>query len=327
MSSASSATAPSHQTARPLVSIVITNYNYGRYLRDRDRQRARADLSECRSDRRRRRLDRRLARNNRIVRHSASCRCSSANGGHGSALNAGFAASRGEIVMFLDADDELLPDAAAQVVEAWRPSVAKAQFQLEMIDDRGNSIGTRVPPFNGFVPNGDIRDRIERFGEYPSSPSSGNAYARAALNRLMPLDEATWFAAAEKPLVFLTPFFGDVVSICAPLGRYRIHPRQRLAPQGPPSRSAASAPERGVLRAGDDLRGRKVQRDRARSAGARFNFAADQAADGVVAARSEDSSDRRRHARSIAAEGIKSVDPRARSELSESGPRRSRGSP
>ena len=32
-----------------------------------------------------------------------------ANGGHGSALNAGFDASRGEIVMFLDADDELLP--------------------------------------------------------------------------------------------------------------------------------------------------------------------------------------------------------------------------
>ena len=106
------------------------------------------------------------------------------------------------------------------------PNVAKAQFQLEMIDDRGNPIGARVPPFNGFIPNGDIRDRIARFGEYPSSPSSGNAYARAALTKLMPLDATTWFAAAEKPLVFLTPgapFFGDVVSICAPLGRYRIH--------------------------------------------------------------------------------------------------------
>ena len=33
MSSASSATAQSQQTERPLVSIVITNYNYGRYLR------------------------------------------------------------------------------------------------------------------------------------------------------------------------------------------------------------------------------------------------------------------------------------------------------
>ncbi len=40
-----------------------------------------------------------------------------ANGGHGSALNAGFAASRGEIVMFLDADDELIPEAVAQVVK------------------------------------------------------------------------------------------------------------------------------------------------------------------------------------------------------------------
>src|ERR1700722_5704461 len=32
MSSASSATAPSQQAGRPLVSIVVTNYNYGRYL-------------------------------------------------------------------------------------------------------------------------------------------------------------------------------------------------------------------------------------------------------------------------------------------------------
>jgi glycosyltransferase involved in cell wall biosynthesis len=223
MNSLSSATAQSQPTVLPLVSIVITNYNYGRYLR------AAIDsaLAQTYPNVEVIAVDDGSSDGSRGIIESYGTRIApilKPNAGHGSALNAGFVASRGEIMMFLDADDELLPQAAEQVVRAWRPSVAKAQFQLEMIDDRGNPIGARVPPFTGFIPNGDISGRIERFGEYPSSPSSGNAYARAALNRLMPLDEATWLAAAEKPLVFLTPFFGDVVSICVPLGRYRIHP-------------------------------------------------------------------------------------------------------
>ena len=61
------------------------------------------------------------------------------NGGQGSAFNAGFAASRGEIVIFLDADDELLPEAIDQVVKAWRQGVTKVQFQLELIDERGTA--------------------------------------------------------------------------------------------------------------------------------------------------------------------------------------------
>ena len=284
MSSASSATAPAPSSNRTAAG---QHRNHQLQLRPlfarRDRQRARADLSAGRSDRGRRRLDRRLARNNRIVRRRASSPMIKANGGHGSALNAGFAASRGEIVMFLDADDELLADAAEQVVKAWRPGVAKAQFQLEMVDDRGKPLGARVPPFNGFIPNGDIRDRIVRFGEYPSSPSSGNAYARAALKRLMPLDEAIWFAAAEKPLVFLTPFFGDVVSICAPLGRYRIHADNDSRLKG---RHLEALHRRlsAVYFVPETICARRgVQRDRAGSARAGFNFAPNQAADGFDA--------------------------------------------
>ena len=222
MSSPSAATAPSTQLARTLVSIVVTNYNYGRYLRSS--------------------IDSALAQtwphievivvddgstdDSREIIESYGTRIAPVlkpNGGHGSAVNAGFAASRGEIVMFLDADDELLPNVVDQVVKAWRPGVAKIQFQLELIDERGHPLGTRVPSFDGFVPNGNVRDRIVRFGECPSAPSSGNAYARTALSRLMPLDESIWIQAAEKSLVFLTPFFGEVVSLRAPLGRYRIH--------------------------------------------------------------------------------------------------------
>jgi glycosyltransferase involved in cell wall biosynthesis len=40
------------------------------------------------------------------------------NAGHGAAFNSGFAASRGEIVLFLDADDHLYPHAVERVLAA-----------------------------------------------------------------------------------------------------------------------------------------------------------------------------------------------------------------
>lgn len=222
MSGGDMATAPSRDARRRLVSVVINNYNYGRYLR------AAIDSSLAQSypqvevvvvddgstDDSREVIE---SYGNRIIPLIKS------NGGQGSAFNAGFAASQGEIVIFLDADDELLDDAVDRVVKAWRPGVAKVQFQLELVDDGGKSLGMLVPQFNGFIPNGDIRDRIVRFGEYPTPPSSGSAYSRAVLKQLMPLDEAIWLLAADRPLFFLTPFFGDLVSLCTPLGRYRIH--------------------------------------------------------------------------------------------------------
>ncbi|HXN12862.1 MAG TPA: glycosyltransferase family 2 protein [Candidatus Acidoferrales bacterium] len=222
MSSSSTAAAASTQSGRALVSIVIPNYNYGQYLRCA----IDSALAQTYSPVEVIVVDDGSTDDSREVIESYGERIApiiKANGGHGSALNAGYAASRGEIVIFLDADDELMPAAVDHVVKAWRPGVAKAQFQLEMVDESGKPLGERVPAFDNFLPNGDIRDRIQRFGEYPSSPSSGNAYSRAALERLMPMDEALWPAGSEKSLVFLTPFFGDVVSIREPLGRYRIH--------------------------------------------------------------------------------------------------------
>ena len=223
MSSSSTAQASSSQSVKPLVSIVIDNYNYGRYLR------AAIDsaLAQTYSQIEVVVVDDGSTDDSREVIESYGSRILpvvKSNGGQGSAINAGFAASRGEIVMFLDADDEFLSDAVDEVIKVWRPGVAKAQFQLELIDDSGHLLGRRVPHFEGFVPNGDIRDRIVRFGEYPTGPLSGAAYPRTVLRQLLPLDETIWSIAADHPLNFLAPFFGDVVSLRASHGRYRIHP-------------------------------------------------------------------------------------------------------
>src|SRR5208283_183812 len=133
MSPASSAPAPSPtmQSERPLVSIVVTNYNYARYLRAAiDSALAQTYphvevivVDDGSTDESREVIESYEKRVLPVIK---------ANGGHGSAVNAGFVVSRGEIVIFLDADDELLPEAVDQVVKVWYPGVAKAQFQLEM---------------------------------------------------------------------------------------------------------------------------------------------------------------------------------------------------
>src|SRR5690349_20031465 len=100
---------------RPLVSIVVLNYNYARFIPRSVGSVLRQTYEPIEV----------------IVVHDASTDGSvevirafgsrvapvlkTTNGGHGAAFNSGFASCRGEIVMFLDADDYLYPDAARKV--------------------------------------------------------------------------------------------------------------------------------------------------------------------------------------------------------------------
>jgi glycosyltransferase involved in cell wall biosynthesis len=145
------------------------------------------------------------------------------NGGQGSALNAGFAASRGVVVVFLDSDDMLLPDCLSEVEKAWRPDLSKIHFNLRMIDKQGRDLGENyctVP-----LPSGDLRSMILDHGNYPTSPTSGNAFSRSFLMKVMPMPEEEWRIAADAYLFNLAPLCGDVGAIDRPLGCYRIHDR------------------------------------------------------------------------------------------------------
>lgn len=207
---------------QPLVSIVIDNFNYGRFLR------AAIDsaLAQTYPKVEVVVVDDGSIDNSREVISSYGDKVSAVikpNGGHASAFNAGFRASHGEIVMFLDADDVLLPDAVGEVVRAWRPGVAKAQFVLAHIDAQGQALGTTVPYLPAQMPEGDIRASVLAAGGYIGVPTSGNAFARTVLERLLPLPEAQWRQAADTSLEIIAPFLGDVVSIRTILGCYRIH--------------------------------------------------------------------------------------------------------
>jgi peptidoglycan/LPS O-acetylase OafA/YrhL len=205
----------------PLVSVIINNYNYDRYL-------ARSIESALAQTYRRTEViavdDGSTDGSRNVIRSYQRVVpvFKDANGGQGSALNAGFRASHGEIVIFLDADDYLEPGAVARVVSAWRPGTAKAQYRLAMVDATGDIVDL-FPPRDTRFDSGDVVPLLLRRGRYQTAVMSGNAFAREVLERILPMPEAEFRISADGYLVTLAPLLGAVLSIEEPLGVYRLH--------------------------------------------------------------------------------------------------------
>lgn len=207
---------------KPLVSIIVDNFNYARFVGaaiDSALAQTYAPVEVIV-------VDDGSTDNSRDVISSYGDRVVAVfklNGGHASAFNAGFRASRGSIVIFLDADDVLLPEAVAATVRIWKSGVSKVQWVLASVDTNLTRLGTTVPHTPAAMQSGDLRQNVIEHARYVTPPTSGNAFARTLLEQLMPLHESFWHQSAEMPLCLLAPFFGDVLSIPKVLGLYRVH--------------------------------------------------------------------------------------------------------
>jgi glycosyltransferase involved in cell wall biosynthesis len=150
------------------------------------------------------------------------------NGGQASAFNAGFLASTGDIVLFLDADDALLPDTAARVAKTFfeRPDAAKIHYRLRVVDERGLPTGRLIPPAGVALASGDVRARILHSPhDVPHPPTSGNAFARRVLERVLPMPEPPFTRLADVYLVNVVSLFGPVLALEDTGGLYRVHGR------------------------------------------------------------------------------------------------------
>ena len=145
------------------------------------------------------------------------------NGGQASALNAGFAACTGEVVLFLDSDDALYPTAAADVVAAMGPGTAKVHGVLDEIDAEGRGLGSTNPADSDALADGDVLPWLLTQARYACPVMSGNAFPRRVLERIMPIPEAAFPSTADGYLVALAGLHGPVAVTGRPMGSYRRH--------------------------------------------------------------------------------------------------------
>src|SRR5580658_6500060 len=103
----------------PFVSILINNYNYGRFLGEA----VRSAIAQSYWNREIIVVDDGSTDNSLPIAQSFGNMIrliAKQNGGQASAFNAGFAASRGQIICLLDADDVFLPGKVERIVEVFR---------------------------------------------------------------------------------------------------------------------------------------------------------------------------------------------------------------
>lgn len=210
-----------------LVSIIINNYNYDRFLAEAINSALNQSYEQIEVIV----VDDGSTDNSRQIIAEYGDRIISIlqpNGKQATAFNSGFARSQGEIIIFLDSDDYLFPQAVAEIVKVWLPDLAKVHYRLDIVDSVGKSRGYSAP--QGTVPlaQGKVWQMLLTTGGYTSTPTSGNALNRKALNNLFPIPDE-YKLTADDYLSYQVPFYGEVVAINHALGVYRVHDSNQWA--------------------------------------------------------------------------------------------------
>lgn len=149
------------------------------------------------------------------------------NRGQVAASNTGFELSRGDVVIFLDADDLLDSSLMRELERVWNPGVSKVQFQMKLVDSEGKATGSVLPQYGVNPSPKDILQWASTAAAYPTPPGSGNAYNRSFLQKIFPLGSGD--QAADSFCLAAAPFLGDVVTIAKPLVSYRVHGKNQGA--------------------------------------------------------------------------------------------------
>lgn len=145
------------------------------------------------------------------------------NAGQASAMNAGFAASHGDPVVFLDADDALYPSAVARAAAPLGADhVSQVHWPHRVIDELSRPTGEMFP--HEPLPSGDLRMLAAELGPgaVGTSPTTGNAFPRWVLEEIMPI-EPSLRMCADQYVIRLAPLFGPIVSLGEPQSSYRRH--------------------------------------------------------------------------------------------------------
>ncbi len=210
----------------PLVSIIINNYNYERFVGqaiESALQQTYPNVEVIVVD------DGSTDRSPEIIRgyHGRILPLIKENGGQSTALNAGFKSSHGEIIIFLDADDLLLPTAVEDVIDVFssRPDLVRVEYRMAVIDENNRRTGVEKPEKHIPVPCGNVLKQALSFPfDMAWLPTSGNAFATWGLSQIMPIPEGhSGKVGADWYLVHLSNLLGPVFFLSCLEACYRVH--------------------------------------------------------------------------------------------------------
>jgi glycosyltransferase involved in cell wall biosynthesis len=215
-------------TYTPLVSIIINNYNYARFLNQS--------------------IDSALAQTYPYVQvvvvddgstdfsrdiiakyGSRIIAIYKENGGQGSAFNAGAAASRGQILCFLDADDVFHPGKVERIVQTFRerglnskPALMHNLLTIRNetgVELKGPTLSKTHPsPLNLYA-----FAKQHRFLWQEAGPTSTISINRALAHLLFPIPEKDVRISADAFIVLGASLVAEVHSLPETLSIYRVH--------------------------------------------------------------------------------------------------------
>jgi glycosyltransferase involved in cell wall biosynthesis len=170
------------------VTIIINNFNYGRYLKQAIDSALAQDYPNLEIVV----VDDGSTDESRLVIASYASKITPVlkpNGGQASALNAGFAVSQGDIVCLLDSDDWFIPGKVRALAEAFATcgEAGWVFHPLQRIFPDG-SIESKSMAKTQFI---DECEHATRYGKLYTTapPTSGLSFKRKLLERLLPMPE------------------------------------------------------------------------------------------------------------------------------------------
>ncbi len=214
--------------SQPLVSILINNYNYEQFLGDA----INSALAQTYKKIEIIVVDDGSTDASRQIIADYGDRILSVlklNGGQASAFNAGFAASSGEIICFLDSDDLFVREKVQRVVEIFEGDAQSGWcFDRLRLFDHGTqdpyfAPGTPIPSHHTYG-RWDVRAVIEQTGVAPYIPAATSAlsFRREMLERILPMPEAIPITS-DNYIKFVALAFSAGVMCSEELSLQRIH--------------------------------------------------------------------------------------------------------
>ncbi len=202
---------------QPLISVIITNYNYQEFLHtsiksviDQTYKNVECIVVDDGSTDDSRSIIEQYRNIKSIFKM---------NGGQGSAIKAGVDIASGDIIISLDADDFLYPQACRTIADNWQTGILCLNYKLDVFHHDKKT--EYYYPMENFVI--DNFKFLNKYGYYPSAPMSGNAFDAAYISFI--LDNATCLDnnGVDAYLLYCAPALGKGAFVDMSLGGYRRH--------------------------------------------------------------------------------------------------------